>query len=70
MLCSSCYSCAGLVTSTNLRRARDRGHKVGHDDCSAKVLGCVRYYRLEPSAISQVQVPVIWPSDIQAVNGG
>ena len=46
-----------------LGRICDWRDKVGHDDCSTKVLGSVRDDRLETSTISQMQVPVIRPAN-------
>lgn len=57
--------CIVLLHTAYLCRGCDWRHKVGHNDCSAKVLGSVGNHRLETSTISHMQVPVIRPCNGQ-----
>ncbi|KAL3161835.1 hypothetical protein ABBQ38_008925 [Trebouxia sp. C0009 RCD-2024] len=55
----------GLLLVVYLRSVCDWRDKIGHDDCSAEVLGAVWDHSLQTSTIPQVQVPVIRPADGQ-----
>ena len=58
-------TCLILLCVVHLCGVYDWRDKVGHDDCSAKVLGSVRNHSLQTSSVPQMQVPVVRPADGQ-----
>jgi hypothetical protein len=44
-----------------------RRHQVGHDDCAPEGEGCVWHHAAHGRPVPDMQVPVIWPSDRQAL---